>query len=663
MSQAYNPNSRQGQYYPQDANFRNVEIFEDLVIEGDLEVTDLQVDGKAIIGNELKNISSAAQLQVDTEGTTRKELVETNYSGGIVSSDPILRFRGSRGVKAVPVQTSNNDLILDIRAVGMNNAGAFASAGCSIQGYTTENVTTTANGSLLSFWTCGNGSTTESKRMTIYNTGQVLVGALSTPLSNYNLSLQQSTSVSSGFVIDNYSSGALSGNSTVLFRSARGTNSVPTAVQSGDSLGILSARGYAATGFSTSGSTIIQSLAAENWSDTAWGAHLDIGTIPLLSTTNTRRMRITSEGNILVGSNLTTPVQGDSTRNYISIEGKTAGGVLETSSVAADADGTINGILQFSDQKSINVDKRTGLILSQIRGTTATDRGGSLTFQTKVDGGALISAFHINNQQLIGCGITTPLSKLNVNYSTFTTKNLGFYQSGTFTGVNDNGIKALEYTDAIIQPNFAGNISTCMTKWIAPNFQPQAGCTIDVAASLYLSSGTSGGAGTVTQGYTLFCETPAFGVSKLAVRCNGEMKIYNIAGTTLNMEIPDSGLVSLPLGATTPNTRGITYSGTNTVTGAAPVTLNSKVGLVNFTGVPDIAAGAGLTLLIQNNLIGASSLGSVSLCGQTVAANSLVVIETVAFINGSGIEVRFHNPTAAGTGAGGVMSVSFILFS
>jgi len=90
-----------------------------------------------------------------------------------------------------------------------------------------------------------------------------------------------------------------------MFRRARGTAAAPTAVQSGDGLLFLVARGYGATGFSSSGRANISMYAAENWSDTAQGTYMAFKTTPTGTTNQTERMRITPSGNIGVGT--TTP--------------------------------------------------------------------------------------------------------------------------------------------------------------------------------------------------------------------------------------------------------------------------------------------------------------------------------------------------------------------
>ncbi len=78
----------------------------------------------------------------------------------------------------------------------------------------------------------------------------------------------------------------------------------PAAVQSGDSLGAISFRGY--TGAAYTGSKgFISAITTENWSATANGTKMDFRTTPNTTTTLTARMTIDQNGNIGVGT--TTP--------------------------------------------------------------------------------------------------------------------------------------------------------------------------------------------------------------------------------------------------------------------------------------------------------------------------------------------------------------------
>ena len=82
---------------------------------------------------------------------------------------------------------------------------------------------------------------------------------------------------------DSFGAGAVPG---LYFRKSRGTSSSPSAVQAGDDLGQLIARGYGATGFSSATGTAstISFFATENYTDTSQGTSIKLSTIPMGST-------------------------------------------------------------------------------------------------------------------------------------------------------------------------------------------------------------------------------------------------------------------------------------------------------------------------------------------------------------------------------------------
>ncbi|MDP6922925.1 MAG: tail fiber protein, partial [Lutibacter sp.] len=85
-----------------------------------------------------------------------------------------------------------------------------------------------------------------------------------------------------------------------LGRAARGSIASPTAIQSGDRMLTISARGYTGSGFST-GSTIAFET-SENWSGTNQGSLIDFITTQNGTTNSGVRMRIDKNGNVGIGT-------------------------------------------------------------------------------------------------------------------------------------------------------------------------------------------------------------------------------------------------------------------------------------------------------------------------------------------------------------------------
>jgi hypothetical protein len=90
----------------------------------------------------------------------------------------------------------------------------------------------------------------------------------------------------------------------IVMRMCKGTAASPTNSEEGDELGTIGGSGYGATGYpSGPGMTraAVVFLAAEDWTDSAQGGELALETTPLGSTTRTERVRLTSEGQLVVG--------------------------------------------------------------------------------------------------------------------------------------------------------------------------------------------------------------------------------------------------------------------------------------------------------------------------------------------------------------------------
>ncbi|MCK6462992.1 MAG: tail fiber domain-containing protein [Candidatus Pacebacteria bacterium] len=81
---------------------------------------------------------------------------------------------------------------------------------------------------------------------------------------------------------------------------SRGTASSPTAIQADDMIFSLASRGYDGSAFSTQ--SAIRTFASQNWTGTNKGTYMTFLNTPDNSTTATEYMRITSSGNIGVGT-------------------------------------------------------------------------------------------------------------------------------------------------------------------------------------------------------------------------------------------------------------------------------------------------------------------------------------------------------------------------
>lgn len=157
------------------------------------------------------------------------------------------------------------------------------------------------------------------------------------------------------------------------------------------------------------------------WNGTAWatldtvrggGSLTDVNRLTKVSAAGTLgESAVTDDGTAVtvasrrLGVNITTPVldQGGG-RGYLMVKGPTNVGVVETSQGSADADASQVGAWQISDTNCTTANKRIGQIRVLTMGATATDRGGSITFATKADGGALTDRERLDNAGNHGFG-------------------------------------------------------------------------------------------------------------------------------------------------------------------------------------------------------------------------------------------------------------------
>lgn len=109
-------------------------------------------------------------------------------------------------------------------------------------------------------------------------------------------------------------------------------------------------------------------------------------------------------------------------------------------------------------------------------------------------------------------------------------------------------------------------------------------------------------------------------------------------------------------------TAGVLYSGTVSVSGAGtPQTLNTLVGTATFTGIADIIADGTTSVVINNSLVTASTVGFVVMQTTTAAAGSTPRVESVTYGAGTiTIAIRNSDPATA-TGVANY-GFSFILF-
>lgn len=147
----------------------------------------------------------------------------------------------------------------------------------------------------------GIGTTTPNSRLTINKNS----GSPATIAGSPYFNIVGANADSPRLQFDAYGTGALT---LIVFRKANGTLASPSALNSGDQIGNISAWGYGATGYSTTNRGYISFFADEAWTDSAQGTRIVFATATAgAASPGVERMRITANGNVGIGT--TTPTQ------------------------------------------------------------------------------------------------------------------------------------------------------------------------------------------------------------------------------------------------------------------------------------------------------------------------------------------------------------------
>jgi hypothetical protein len=208
----------------------------------------------------------------------------------------------------------------------------------------------TSAGSSVTILGTSNGSPSGAHVLINSNTsgvspGAVLIGApASRLLTGAMLQIENPDNTSSFFAIDQYSTaGNLGGN--FVFRHARGTAASPTASQANDPMGVFGARGYQSTtgAFAAGNNARIAFFAAENFTSTANGSYVTIGTTALGATSQREVFRVGPNGvfNGFKGADVASASTIVATGNIFHVTGTTTITAIDTANIQAGTELTL----------------------------------------------------------------------------------------------------------------------------------------------------------------------------------------------------------------------------------------------------------------------------------------------------------------------------------
>jgi hypothetical protein len=183
----------------------------------------------------------------------------------------------------------------------------------------------------LSIETVNDAYTVSSGVMILTNAGNVGIGT-SSPGGTLHL-----VASSANLLLNQYSADAL-GPAAALAKS-RGTTSSPSAVLTGDSLGLFSGGGYNSSSV-VYNKAAIQMYAAENWTATANGTYMTFATTAIGATGRTAQMTIDSSGNVGIGA---TPSAWASGNKFIDVNASASFGAFGSTDSMTLANAYWNG--------------------------------------------------------------------------------------------------------------------------------------------------------------------------------------------------------------------------------------------------------------------------------------------------------------------------------
>lgn len=263
--------------------------------------------------------------------------------------------------------------------------------------------------------------------------------------------------------ITRYSSDNVSGG--FIGRKARGTAGTPSAVLSGDTLALIGARGYGATGFSATNKANVSLVAAENWSDTAQGTYISFNSTTPGGTTRIEVAKMDQTGltslAYLMAGNISTTAW---TTNGVGlrVSPRTLTDTSSTGTVAAAYTNVLGGNTVAASNAVTYTNYASMYLGDPAAGTnvTFTNKWSLITAgSTRIDGSLNLSAQTASR-------VATIDSNKNVVSSTVTTTTLSYLDatSSIQTQLNTKIIDWQVFSSAAFNPAdassyFVGNIA------------------------------------------------------------------------------------------------------------------------------------------------------------------------------------------------------------
>ena len=288
-----------------------------------VETADAVEGAVGIVGNATGAYQSPVQTGVMLHITGQQNDVSRTYVDG-VNNYAIIAGRRYNGTPDAPTQVLAEQPIMRFGCNAYNGTAWNTGGTARIQMVASEDHVPGAAGTRLEFWSTPNGTTTNMRQGYYDGNGLTSINLTTTGrlnATNTNITTTQAVLTASAnaagltkspalmgtiaqftakdasrsFVVhDSYGlvSGTMYGGEYV-FRTGRGTNASPSAVQANDVLGVIGGSGWGTTGYGGIFASSIEFQAAETFTDTTRGGKLAIKLIPTGSNTPVTAMTVT----------------------------------------------------------------------------------------------------------------------------------------------------------------------------------------------------------------------------------------------------------------------------------------------------------------------------------------------------------------------------------
>jgi hypothetical protein len=303
-------------------------------------------------------VSTQSYGTVQEEGTPLTQRSTLNFIGGLITAADDSGNSRTNVTLSSSVASSANNLSFFAATTSAQLAGvisdetgtgALVFAGSPTFTGTVAGAAASLSGNLSaqSLTLTGNSTSviTVNTNSLVFDATNNALGIGVAPSTTAFIDMVNSTGAAKRIITTGYGTGSITGH---RHRFARGTSGSPTAAQSGDNLGFLSAQGYGATGFPAASTGSFNVVAGGNFTDTSMPTYFSWQVTPSASVTLAEAMRLNSTGALLINTttdDATSKLQVNGATNHLNNDLTK----IKTASFNAEVDDSTSGTSKTID--------------------------------------------------------------------------------------------------------------------------------------------------------------------------------------------------------------------------------------------------------------------------------------------------------------------------